>query len=486
MFRLLEPSNDLTNPNTPRINILGREWALNEYEQVSEAPNYTCISYAWGKERIDNPLCNEHTMSKRTLRAVETAMRVSQSPVNWANNINFSHGHDTRKEAVGLAAAVAASQAFWVDALCVPTSEPARTECLQTMGKVFSSSYQVIVVLTQQCSEAIQHTLENGKLSATDLLVIEGEDWISRAWTYQETVNSQRLYFAVEGNEKAIISGNGFLNSIMVAIDEYKLSKSIDKVAWEEYHPRLRSLERLLADYLVSDFTKRSAYQVMSVMEGRISERPEDHFYAMIGAITTKALQDFNDRIVHPSEYFMRVCEEKSDFSFLYSTGMRNKKTGRRWRPLKGKSSAILPDLFTLGSGESGHIEHTYLQLNNMYHLALGSILFDGLKAARWFVGDKNETNSPDNVAAQVLNRLRILGFRGCDEYLEFETGFFFPQSEYFHYDDLFVVVSHNVHWVTGGPGLLLRANNSDINDFCDVGVFVGRRPTSGEEVKVG
>ena len=102
---------------------------------------------------------------------------------------------------------------------------------------------------------------------SSDLSLLEKEEWVSRAWTYQEAVNSKRLYFAVEGNEDAIVSGHDFLNAIMVAIDAYKLVNNIDKVAWEKHRPMLRSLERLLADYLISDFATRSAYQVMSVMD---------------------------------------------------------------------------------------------------------------------------------------------------------------------------------------------------------------------------
>ena len=103
-------------------------------------------------------------MSTRTIQAIETTIRVSQSQENWAKNISFSHNGDAPKEAAGRAAAVNASRAFWVDALCVPTQEPARTVCLQSMGAIFSSAYQVIVVLTEQCSNAIQNNSQSGKL----------------------------------------------------------------------------------------------------------------------------------------------------------------------------------------------------------------------------------------------------------------------------------------------------------------------------------
>lgn len=486
MFRLLEPANYLTPPDAQHVEFSGKRWVMTEYAHVSDAPKYTCISYAWGKDKTENPFCNERSMSTRTLGAIETAISVSHSPANWSKNISFSHNRDALKEVVGQSAAVAAAQAFWVDALCVPGQEPARTVCLQSMGEIFSATYQVIVVLTEQCSKAIENTSQSGKLDSTDLRLLENEDWVSRAWTYQEAVNSERLYFAVEDNEDAIISGHDFLNAIMIAIDEYKLSNNIGNVAWEKHHQKLRSLERLLADYLISNVATRSAYQVMSVMERRVLERAEDYYYAMTGTISTKYLQVDGYETIHPSEYFMRVCEEKGDFSFIYSAAARNETMGRLWRPLEGRFPALLPDLITFGGTEAGHMEQTHLQLNNMYRLIPGRVTFDGLKAARWFVDDKNETHSSDYVASQVLKRLRILGFSGCGDYLEFETGFFFPQSEPLQPDGVFAVVSQDIHWVTGGPGLLLRANSSDINDFNDVGAFVGRRAKSGDRFKVG
>ena len=93
---------------------------------------------------------------------------------------------------------------------------------------------------------------------------------------------------------------------------------------------------------------------------------------------------------------------------------------------------------------------------------------------------------SPDGIASAILERLETIGFTGCGEYLELEYGFFFPQSMLTRSDDIFVAISPDVHWGTGGPGLLLRSNGTDINDFCDVGAFVGRVPKIGESINVG
>jgi heterokaryon incompatibility protein (HET) len=486
MIRLLEPVDDLSSPDAVQIEMFDQKWAISEYAELTDAPAYTCISYAWGKEKTKSPLDAEQLMSSRSIRAIEAAVNVSQSKENWADNIRFSQNNDPQREEVGQTAALKASQAFWVDALCVPTEEPARTACLQNMGEIFSSAHQVIVVLSDHCTNIVRVASHNKKFGSSELSVLEDEAWVDRAWTYQEAVNSRQLYFVGEDVGDAIVSGHDFLNAIMIAIDEYKSHHAIDTIAWEKHRPQLRNLERLLADYLISEYATRSAYQVMSVMDQRISERAEDHFYAMIGSITTSSEQAEGDGTLSPSEYFMRVCERKSDFSFIYSTAPRSETVGQRWRPLEGRFPPVLPNLITFGSCEPGKADATHLSLENMYRLRRSPVGPDGLKSASWFVGANDGCTSSKDVALRILARLRTLGFSGREEYLEFETGFFFPQSLPVPSEDVFAFVSSDIHWVTGGPGLLLRSKSSGIHEFCDVGAFVGKSPKSGEEIKVG
>jgi hypothetical protein len=242
----------------------------------------------------------------------------------------------------------------------------------------------------------------------------------------------------------------------------------------------------LIADYRIADYAARSAYQVMSVVDQRVTERSEDHYYAMIGAIKTMSLDDQSDESLSPSEYFMRVCEAKGDYSFIYNLAPRSDVPGRRWRPIEGKFPAVLSGLLVFGSGQAGIPESTHLQMDNMCRLLSGTINSDGLKAARWFMQKNSDGLSPDGIAAGILERLTTIGFTGCGEYLELENGFFFPQSKPARSNDFFVVISCDLHWVTGGPGLLLRSNGTDTYDFSDVGAFVGRVPKAGESINVG
>ncbi|MHB1290646.1 MAG: HET domain-containing protein [Sulfuricella sp.] len=485
-FRLLEPVTSFTLPDAPFIELSGKRWVLTEYAHLSDAPVYTCISYAWGERKTKNLLNDDRLMSARTIPVIEATINASQSQKNWADNVQFSHDRDPQKEEAGRAAALKASQAFWIDALCVPSQDPVRTACLRSMGEVYSSAWQVVVVLSKSCSDVFHQIRHTGRLDPTALFILESDDWITRAWAYQETVNSKALYFIVQDDESTLISGVDFLNAVVTATEDYKNSHGIDSLAWVKHHPRLDSLEMLIADYKIADYAARSAYQVMSVIDQRVAERTEDHFYAMIGAIKTMSLDIQDDESLHPSEYFMRVCEAKGDYSFIYNLAPRSEVPGRRWRPIEGKFPAVLSGLLVSGGGQAGTPEPTHLQLDNMCRLLPGTINPDGLKATRWFMRRNSDGLSPDGIASAILERLETLGFTGCGEYLELENGFFFPQSKPTRSDDIFVAISPDVQWTNGGPGLLLRSNGTDTYDFCDVGAFVGRVPKLGESINVG
>ena len=134
-----------------------------------------------------------------------------------------------------------------------------------------------------------------------------------------------------------------FLNDVGNALEKYKKLHCCNSFTLRTLHPRLDSLEDTIADWLTADFAKRSAYQAMSCMDRRTSERKEDYFNALIGAITAEPLRDPSATALHPAEYFMRLCEEKGDFSFIYSSAPRSNAPGRSWRPLAGPIPAIQP-----------------------------------------------------------------------------------------------------------------------------------------------
>src|SRR5437762_8777672 len=159
---------------------------------------------------------------------------------------------------------------------------------------------------------------------------------------YQEVVNSKSIHFAAEGGSTSL-DGAQFLNEVGSALEKYKKLHCCNSFSLRTLHPRLDNLEDTIADWLTAAFAERPAYQAMSSMDRRTSERKEDYFNALIGAITAEPLRDRSATALHPAEYFMRLCEEKGDFSFIYSSAPRSNAPGRSWRPLAGPIPAIQP-----------------------------------------------------------------------------------------------------------------------------------------------
>jgi hypothetical protein len=475
-FRLLVPATDGTPFDTPSVELGVKRWVLTEWMPISEAPPYSCISYSWGTGRTENLLEASRLMSDRTIPAIEATIKASQSPACW-ESVQFSFARDAMKEAEGQAAALKASQAIWIDAICVPTHEPARSECLRNMGEIYRSAQQVFAVFSKPCSSIFHQLRDTARLDSSAIFILEQDDWITRGWIYQEVANGQHLYFIAQNGESIIVSGLDFLDALTTATNDYRKAHGIDSFTWGEQHPKLESLENLIADYRIAEHAERSAYQVMSVLHQQIVEKADDYFYAMIGALTTLSQDSQDHQILSPSECFMQACEAKGDFSFIYCTAPRSNISGRGWRPVADQLQPVLSGLLASGSGLSGCLNATHLQLKNMCRMPLGR-----LNSVAQVIGNCLH----GNIATTLLERLRQKGFTGCGEYLELENGYFFPQSSSTRSKDIFVVASPDVQWAQGAPALLLRTNGTDINQFCDVGVFIGRLPKDCESINVG
>lgn len=93
---------------------------------------------------------------------------------------------------------------------------------------------------------------------------------------------------------------------------------------------------------------------------------------------------------------------------------------------------------------------------------------------------------SANKVALAILERLQQQGFSGYGDYLELESGLFFPQLPITNTDKIFAVACSSMNWINGAPGLLLHSNGTVINKFHDVGIFIGRLPDAGESISIG
>jgi hypothetical protein len=455
VFRLLVPASQ-PSPGTRSIELQGRHWLLTDQTfGATDTPEYICVSYAWGRGKTVNPFDESHPMSDRAVPAIEATIRIMKPT------------------------------AIWIDALCAPSQDPARAVCLQNMGAIYGNASQVVVVLSKSASVLLEQFHRSSRIDTETLLVLENDDWVTRAWTYQEIVNSKSIHFIAERGSEASVSGTELLNGVGQAIADYKKLNGFDSFKLRSLHPRLDSLEDVIADWQTADYLERSAYQAMSAIDQRVSEREDDRFYAMIGAITTTPFYDQDNRAVHPAEYFMRICESKGDYSFIYSVAPRSEISGKCWRPVIGPIQVIFP-WHSFGKGQSGSIFPTHIQLNNMCRMIPGSLDPTArLFMEKWLYAD-SAVSSSDISSTIILQRLREAGFSGCGDHLELTDGYFFPQTPLTQVDEVLVFVAIDVRWVFGAPGILVKGNSSEIHHFSGVGVFVGPVPKVGMSMNIG
>ena len=318
------------------------------------------------------------------------------------------------------------------------------------------------------------------------LTTFERDGWVTRVWTYQELVNNNKVRFIAEGGSDAWADVEDLLRSVIYAMIDFKKSHGFDSVKMAALYPRLDSFDDFFVDWKVEGYLERSAYQVMSCMDRRDATRPEDFFYAMVGAITVSPAESQAPPPVHPAEHFMQICEAKGDSSFIYTTASRSEVPGRRWRPKAAdRFQAVLP-WHSHGEGQSGCVYPTHIQLNRMSRVSPGAITSTAKEHVGQWLRSTNTGSSAGNVQVRILRFLRRAGFSGCGEYLEMESGYFFPHSSLNQSGSIFVAVATGLRMTLGAPGLLLRQSGSGIDDCCGVGMFVGPVGESGGEINVG
>jgi hypothetical protein len=186
----------------------------------------------------------------------------------------------------------------------------------------------------------------------------------------------------------------------------------------------------------------------------RVQGREEDHFYAMIGAISAERANSIGK--VQPCEAFMRVCEKKGDFSFIYSAAKREDLPLRKWRPVPGDLPSILP-WHGWGTRQPGRLCHDGLWLDDMIvvHQAPPQ------EEARRFVQQwltafwEDRPNSQQNLEENVYATLRVMGFTGSTRCVTTAEGYFFPFEPVSSEQVIYILVSTALKWNMGSPGLV-------------------------------
>ncbi len=435
-----------SSTNGPQLHVGGSGWALLEQdlELAGNGVDFTCVSYSWGSGKTRSAFNPVVSVSDRTEPSISTVIR--QRP---------------------------ACRRIWVDAFCVPSPEhPVEREAtLQSMGFIYSRAEEVIVVLTAQARPALERISSESSLLRAHLDILEQEDWVTRAWTYQEAVNSKRLLISChEAPVGIIIEGLTFVSYVGEALNELSPQERAG-------YPRLSSFEDVMLDYVMAGYLQRSALQVMTIMDGRTQTWPDDHFYAMIGAISTEPAG--TAALLSPCEAFMSLCEREGDFSFIFSSTLRGSRPGRRWRPDDGADLPAILKLSGTGRGLQGRLENGSLLLEDVAVLKPAPLSQNARALIeRWPADFKVNGYDADLELEQMAFRgLQELGFCGSLECVATDAGLFFPQVRIpaGSLAGVEIIVAVGIPWRLGSPALARYWEGSDETAYYVPGVLFGR-----------
>ena len=435
------------------VEIAGRPWRVVSYPSLAAPlPEFVCISYSWGPGRRPHLFDSREEMPERTIPVVGAAVRAVDP------------------------------RAIWIDALCVPLHGPERTVCLQSLGAIYRAATRVVVVLTGAVEVVIEEVVSSGLVSERALLALEADDWVSRAWTYQELVNARQVDFVSESGSGPV-PATALFNAVGEAMAAFRRSRGLDQWELRAQHPRLDGLESLIADWSTADYVERSAFAVMGAMATRQAQHRDEVLYAMIGAITTDIAGD-DERTLPAGEYFLRVCERKGDFSYVFSTGERSSPS---WRPAGAYLNPVLA-WPSSGSGQAGErIGGDTLQLRHMVPARAGRL---GDAARRFLEGalpalGVEPGTTVEGAPAAILSHLQHAGFEGCGRHVELDLGYLFPMRPIPTGGDWAVAIARDVFWPFGAPALVVD-QRADPAEVLDVGVFVGTRDAVTISLELG
>jgi hypothetical protein len=406
-------------------------------------PDYVCVSYIWGPERVTNPFQPApQLISSNTLPALAAVM------------------HNTR------------SKAFWIDAFCIPTTQPARRATLESMGFIYSQATEVRVVLSKSSFIAVQQLGTGDRLDEEGLATLERDKWVQSVWTYQEVVKSQQFAVVCPDALGVIVNGSHFLNGMGYTLQEYQKEKNLDAFAIRKQFPSLDAFQDLIADWMIASYTKRSALAVMSNMDRRVRSDERNYFFAMIGAVTSTPCRRSNIEGPHLSETFMAICEAKNDFSFIYSSSPRLGDPSQGWRP----SSGVLPSILSWhswGESQPGHFDHAgSLWLDCVLQFRRSLLSSEATRyIAKWLQLEDLSDAHEEKLAEQTHAALVRMGFSGSKEHMNTKHGLFFPQTPLPSGIDIDVLVSTTIRWTLGAPGIACIING--VRSYVP-GVFVG------------
>ncbi len=372
--------------------------------------------------------------------------------------------------------------ALWIDAVCIPQTEPERSSALMRMGEIYANASIVCVVLSEECHEVLSTIQTSERITQHQLDILDRDSWVSRVWTYPELVNSSRIRFIAEGAPDVSVEAIDVLNQVGTAIHRYKEEKNLGAFTFRKMYPNVDSLEDAIVDWRVAEYGERFAYQVMSAMANRRCRIPEERYIAMLSALTVSPTP--NDTEFAYS--FIAHCQSKQDFSYLFSAAPRRSEGGSSWEPTGDHLWKPVFPWHCWGKKQSGYLKEERLYLENLFLPKPGPLCEEAVVFLKAHVLKQNVISEELDLPWLVFSQLKEAGLEGVSECMETPQGlmyssFALPEKR----NGIQIAVSTEIRSALGGPCLILTESNLDTFECLGAGFFVGKVPKIGQSVLV-
>lgn len=505
-FNLIVPVPEGSSKQQGDEDINGRLWRVvgpHDNQDISKL-KFICISYVWGigMEPVGSFFNCKREISDQTRPALAAAMRA-------AEKLQEPGGERV--------------EAFWIDAICIPQlEETVRFKTLEryvwrffnplglqltlhSMGFIYSAATSVIVVLAPTVFEAIytassKHSPDPLELS--QMQILEADPWISRVWTYQELINGRSTHFTTSHpTEVSILPSWKFFDCVGFSLDRWKRTTGLSQLMARSTFPNLNTLEDTIGDHLMTKaMFEISALSILINMASRKFDLkyPKNRLLACLGALTTEVSWGLPSLTMHAlSEKFMSICEEKGDYSFIFTADKRMDLSGESWKPDRKQPEGAGPvHLVPLinwhcntGETQRGHIEASGLFLENLVLLQkaaeidtmvekeidiflYGDKNFDVKKPGRPRMGILYQKEGNERQWDELLRFFVEVEFKGCGEHIMCAEGYFFPQESISQAENVELFASVSLPYLFGHAGLARWKEGSAVR-YC-AGIFTG------------
>ena len=375
------------------------------------------------------------------------------------------------------------------------------------MGWIYSTALSVLIVLQRPIWRIIESVSDKGKispraLSYDEMQIIERDMWISRVWTYQELVNGHLIFFTtleptITGHA---IESEMFFNCVGFSLETWKRASGQGYIAVLETFQNLDTLQDTLVDSKLRDYLDRSAFGVLSNMAMRtfVPAFAQNRLLASLGAISKDvSWGPRSTTLAELAEKLMSICESKGDFSYIYTSDVRDTSPGLGWRPSPSQIAADEPmnlvpvaNWHTWGT-QNGHRDLKGLWLDEMVHLKPADRIDDEVEDILQEImygspaleqpekqpdvvndGFFPHKKSEEELSSGILRFLRKIKFKGYGEPQVCKQGLFFSQLGLESCESVQIYASSSLRWRFGSPGLATWKENGE-SRYC-AGVSMG------------